>query len=372
MNKKIIALTAALALLLTGCAGAPKEKTLILSEPVAETAAPDAPAQMSFEVRKINRLSLEKLDPSGIHPSLQEAVAGWIDNDNLIALSVQKAQVGSADGAQTGEVEQPTERLVTQFVRINYQYGFYDTALTLTDVEAECFDVSADGQYVALVAGNALEIYSLHSGSRVQQSVRDVLASRVEFSETGDGLYFTAAGDQKQLERIAVSSGIVDTVRGGKSYRALAAGEKGVLYYTIDQGKQNLGFTDFTQSADDLLTDGRAGSARMLSSGGALAVYGGDLYLISADGAELISRGITAFDLASDGMHIAFAKLNDDGTTDIRIGYWGGARIINDKLTYKDFGVAVGRMFFSPDMHKLYLQGADDGGVLSAFTFEFK
>lgn len=74
MNKKIIALTAALALLLTGCAGAPKEKTLILSEPVAETAAPDAPAQMSFEVRKINRLSLEKLDPSGIHPSLQEAV----------------------------------------------------------------------------------------------------------------------------------------------------------------------------------------------------------------------------------------------------------------------------------------------------------
>lgn len=113
MNKKIIALTAALALLLTGCAGAPKEKTLILSEPVAETAAPDAPAQMSFEVRKINRLSLEKLDPSGIHPSLQEAVAGWIDNDNLIALSVQKAQVGSADGAQTGEVEQPTERLVT-------------------------------------------------------------------------------------------------------------------------------------------------------------------------------------------------------------------------------------------------------------------
>ena len=71
-------------------------------------------------------------------------------------------------------------------------------------------------------------------------------------------------------------------------------------------------------------------------------------------------------------MHIAFAKLNDDGTTDIRIGYWGGARIINDKLTYKDFSVAVGRMFFSPDMHKLYLQGADDGGVLSAFTFEFK
>ena len=71
-------------------------------------------------------------------------------------------------------------------------------------------------------------------------------------------------------------------------------------------------------------------------------------------------------------MHIAFAKLNDDGTTDIRIGYWGGARIINDKLTYKDFGVAVGRMFFSPDMHKLYLQGADDGGVLSTFTFEFK
>ena len=68
MNKKIIALTAALALLLTGCAGAPKEKTLILSEPVAETAAPDAPAQMSFEVRKINRLSLEKLDHSGIHP----------------------------------------------------------------------------------------------------------------------------------------------------------------------------------------------------------------------------------------------------------------------------------------------------------------
>ena len=101
------------------------------------------------------------------------------------------------------------------------------------------------GQYVALVAGNALEIYSLHNGSRVQQSVRDVLASRVEFSETGDGLYFTAAGDQKQLERIAVSSGIVDMVRGGKSYRALAAGEKGVLLLHNRPGQAEFGLHRF-------------------------------------------------------------------------------------------------------------------------------
>ena len=49
---------------------------------------------------------------------------------------------------------------MTQFVRINYQYGFLDPILTLGNLEAECFDVSADGSLVAYVAGNILDIYS--------------------------------------------------------------------------------------------------------------------------------------------------------------------------------------------------------------------
>ena len=166
MKKRIIRLlTLLLALaLLAGCgSSAPKEKTHILSE---RTAEPDSEAEGSsqgFEVKKITRLSLDKLDPSGIHPDMDEAVIGWMDEDNLVAMSVQTVTIEADPDAQS-EVEQPTERILTQFVRINYQYGFYDPILTLTEVAAECFDVSADGQLVALVAGNTLDVYSFANG----------------------------------------------------------------------------------------------------------------------------------------------------------------------------------------------------------------
>ena len=100
--------------------------------------------------------------------------------------------------------------------------------------------------------------------------------------------------------------------------------------------------------------------------------YDGDLYLLSEDGAALAGEDVLAFDIGSDGMHIAFAQRNADGTVDIRIGYWSGSRIINDKLTYKDIGVNVNAMFFSPDLGKLYLQGRDETGMLTAYTFEFR
>ena len=93
---------------------------------------------------------------------------------------------------------------------------------------------------------------------------------------------------------------------------------------------------------------------------------------MGAGGATLVQSNITAFDIGSDGMHIAYAVQNEDGSVDIRIGYWGGSRIINDRLTYKDIGINVDTMYFSPDLEKLYLQGQDGNGALRAYTFEFQ
>ena len=374
MKKRIIRLlTLLLALaLLAGCGSiAPKEKTLILSE---RTAEPDSEAEGSsqgFEVKKITRLSLDKLDPSGIHPDMDEAVIGWMDEDNLVAMSVQTVTI-EADPDEQSEVEQPTERILTQFVRINYQYGFYDPILTLTEVAAECFDVSADGQLVALVAGNTMDVYSFANGQLQRSCTRQVLASRVTFAQSGHDLYFTAAGDVKLLEKLDVDTGSAEGVLGGKSYRALAASDKALLLYTQTGGAEQLSYLAGDLVLEDVLTGGSTASCCILSTGEALVVYDRTLFLIGPDGAQAVDSGVTAFDIASDGMHIAYARRNEDGTVDIRVGYWGGSRIINDKLVYKYLGIDVSAMYFSPDMRKLYLQGADEHGVRAALTFEFQ
>ena len=110
----------------------------------------------------------------------------------------------------------------------------------------------------------------------------------------------------------------------------------------------------------------------MLPGGEGLVVYGGDLYLLNEDGVKLAGDSVTAFDIAPDGMHIAFSRRNDDGTVDILVGYWSGSRIINEKLTYKDLGIEVNAMYFSPNQDRLYLQGLDETGTLTAYTFEFR
>ena len=372
-NHIIRLLTLLLALaLLTGCGSiAPKEKTLILSESPAEPTGEEEGASQGFEVKKISRLSLDKLDPSGIHPDMDDAVIGWIDADNLVGMSVQSVPVEVDPDAQTA-VEQPTERIQTQFVRINYQYGFCDPILTLSEVAAECFDVSADGQLVALVAGNTLDVYSFANGQLRSSYTRQVLASRVTFAQSGHALYFTPAGDFKQLERADVDNGTSQVLLSGKSYRVLAASDKAQLLYTQSGGKEQLGYLTGGVLTEDVLTGGNSASACMLATGEALVVYDRTLYLIGPDGAQAVDSGVTAFDIAPDGMHIAFARRNEDGTVDIRVGYWGGSRIINDRLVYKDLGVSVGAMYFSPDMRKLYLQGADEHGARAALTFEFQ
>ena len=195
MRKKIRRLAAACLalLLLSGCHSiAPQEKTIILSEPTATPAASNEPqSSLRFEVRRITNIPLDRLDPTGDHPNPAEAVIGWIDANNLVAMTVQSAQTGTEaeETAQaTPEAEDDEGVRMTQFVRINYQYGFLDPILTLGNLEAECFDVSADGSLVAYVAGNILDIYSLHNGGRMQTLTRDVLASRVVFAQDGHEL----------------------------------------------------------------------------------------------------------------------------------------------------------------------------------------
>lgn len=368
-NFRLLALLLALALL-AGCGSiAPREKTLILSESAVQPDSGEEGSSQGFEVKKIVRLSLDKLDPNGIHPDLDEAVIGWMDEDNLAAMSVQAVPV---QPETQEDADPPGERVVTQFMRINYQYGFSDPILTLSEVSAECFDVSSDGQFVALVAGNTLDVYSFASGQLQRSCTRQVLASRVTFAQDGHDLYFTAAGEKKVLEKLDVDSGDTEGVLGGASYRAAAASDKAVLLYTQSGGKEQLSYLADDTLCEDVLTDGSLGSSCVLNTGEALVVYGRTLYRIDSSGAQAVGSGITAFDIASDGMHIAYAHRNEDGTVDIRVGYWGGSRIINDKLVYKDLGISVGVMYFSPDMRKLYLQGSDAHGARAALTFEFQ
>ena len=376
MRCKLLKMLACLLVLtcLAGCGAiAPKEKTIILSEDtVKQENVENDPTAQSFEVKKIVKLSMDKLNPTGNHPDVNKAVVGWIDNDNLAAMTVQTVSVG-AETENTDEVQQPTERVMTQFVRIHAQYGFYDPILTLADVEAECFDISADGALAAYIEGNRLDVYSLHSGSLVQTLTRQVLASRVTFAQQGHEVYFTAAGDDKLLEKLDADSGATQGILAGKSYRALAVGEEGMVICTQSDGVETLGYYGGKTFQEDLLgANGRTNSCCVLQNGKGLAAYDGDLYLLDEKGVTLAGADVLAFDIGSDDMHIAYAQRNADGTVDIRIGYWSGSRIINDKLTYKDIGVKVNAMFFSPDLAKLYLQGRDESGQLTAYTFEFR
>ena len=38
----------------------------------------------------------------------------------------------------------------------------------------------------------------------------------------------------------------------------------------------------------------------------------------------------------------------------------------------KDLGIEVNAMYFSPNQDRLYLQGLDETGALTAYTFEFR
>ena len=371
---KLTALLLALALF-AGCSAiAPKEKTIILSEEtiVAGEETID-PAEQSFEVKKITKLPLEKLDPTGDHPDMERAVIGWIDEDNLAAMSVQTVTLEAESDEENGEEVPPQIGVMTQFVRIHSQYGFFDPILTLQDVAAECYDISADGTLAAFVEGNRLDVYSLSSGTLVQTLQRQILASRVTFAQEGHTLYLTEAGQEKLLEKFNADNGVAVGVLSGKSYRVLEANDKGLVVCVQADGAQSVGYYDGETFQDDLLDKKmRAGSCVVMPGGEGLVVYGGDLYLLDKDGAKLAGDSVTAFDMAPDGMHIAFARRNDDGTVDILVGYWSGSRIINEKLTYKDLGIHVNAMYFSPNQERLYLQGQDETGVLTAYTFEFR
>lgn len=275
MRKKIRRLAAACLalLLLSGCHSiAPQEKTIILSEPTATPAASNEPqSSLRFEVRRITNIPLDRLDPTGDHPNPAEAVIGWIDANNLVAMTVQSAQTGTEAEETAQTSPQPTAEddegvRMTQFVRINYQYGFLDPILTLGNLEAECFDVSADGSLVAYVAGNILDIYSLHNGGRMRRS-RATFCLRVVFAQDGHELYFTAAGEDRKMESIQAETGEVTLVLPGMAYRPLAVSEKGMLFYLLSQGTQEVGYASQAGTEEELLTGGTAGSAYILSSG---------------------------------------------------------------------------------------------------------
>ena len=193
------------------------------------------------------------------------------------------------------------------------------------------------------------------------------------FRGSSSHIHNPEAGDEKLLEKFNADNGVASGVLSGKSYRVLDANDHGMVVCTQADGSQVLGYYDGQNFQDELLDKkARAGSCGVLPDGEGLVVYGGDLYLLNEDGVKLAGDSVTAFDIAPDGMHIAFSRRNDDGTVDILVGYWSGSRIINEKLTYKDLGIEVNAMYFSPNQDRLYLQGLDETGALTAYTFEFR
>ena len=80
-------------------------------------------------------------------------------------------------------------------------------------------------------------------------------------------------------------AGEVALVLPGMAYRPLAVSEKGMLFYLLSQGTQEVGYASQAGTEEELLTGGTAGSAYILSSGDGLLVYDGDLYLVGAGGA---------------------------------------------------------------------------------------
>ena len=74
-----------------------------------------------------------------------------------------------------------------------------------------------------------------------------------------------------------------------------------------------------------------------------------------------------------DGLYVAVAVQNLDGTVDVTVGRWSGTHIINKKVIYKNIGDTVSRMLFSPNSLRLYVEGPlnASGRPTSATVLEF-
>ncbi len=355
-------------LLLTGCTMAPKAKTIMLVEAEEEN---EPAVETSHEMKRTVQVPLDKIDPNGLHPDLKRAVKSFSDNERLFVMSVRLNSL-STDQLPEGSVEQQTERVLTQFGTLNYQYGFFDPVLALSDVSAECFDVSSDGKYVACIAGNTLYVYRLSDGALVQSQSRDLLLGRVTFGKDSAVLYFGTGGESKRLEALNVEDGSLRTVVEGKSYRELVTDNSTHLLTVVSQGTEEISLLKNGTIYEGLLSGSRSGGAELLPDGMALLQYGSDLFCISDMGAVLLMPSCSAFAVSPDGGTIAYALNNADGTVDVCIAAWQDGTVNDSVVAYKNVGLNVSTLLMPEDGSRIYVQGTDKNGAASALVIEFQ
>ena len=370
MRKKLCLLALVLLMImLSGCM-APKGKTIILNEP--DESENNVPVLSSdFEVKRVVPVAMDKIDPDGLHPDARRALCGWKDSERLLVMSVSKSTLPQ-DALPEGTVEQQTERTLTQFATLNYQYGFFDPLFALTDVRVDCGEVSPDGKYVACIAGNTLSVYSLSGGSLLSSVSRDVYAPRVTFSKDGTTVYFTSAGETKRLEALDVLTGQVRTVQDAKSYRVLCGDKDNLLLTVVSQGTEEISFLSGGTMRAALLTGKKSGNACLLSDGSALLVYGDGLFRISgSSGAVLLQSGITAFAYDEESKYIAYALRSTDGSIDVCLGSFDQGTLEKGNLAYKDNEIGISTLCWGTDLRRLYVQGADKQNVQRSYVIEF-
>ena len=360
-----------LLVLLSGCASlSPKGKTILLDES-EESAENVLPLSADFEVKRVVPVSLDKIDPDGLHPDVKHAMCGWMDNERLQVFSVCTSTL-SKDVLPEGAVEQQTERVLTQFATLNYQYGFFEPVLTLADLRADCCGVSEDGKMMACIAGNTLSVYNMTDGKLLTSLNRDILAPRVTFAKGENKVYFTSTGEQKRLEVLNLDTLAARTVLDERSYRVLCGNSENMLLTVVSQGSEEISYFKGGTLYSAVLSGKRSGTACLLPDGSALLVYGDDLYRVTTDGAALLQSGINAFAFDERTGHIAYVQRNADGTNDINIGAYENGIFDRGRLAYKDTGLAVSNLLFNSDLHKLYVQGTNDQSEQKAYVVEFE
>ncbi|MDR2514370.1 MAG: hypothetical protein LBD02_04075 [Christensenellaceae bacterium] len=377
--KRLIALAAALALLLSACSPiGPRGKTFALREPApSETPSAGQPSGGAFLFKKRYLVALEKLNPDGLRPETAEKrqVVGWLDDDSLLAV----AYFAGESGEMTAELG-----------KLSYQFGFYEGIFPLGSQAPEFVSLSRGRQMLAYQTeaegvGKYLVLYSLLE-SRELLSVSSFRVRSLPVWAADDhalGVAAYASGEYTPSS-IDVLNGAVGKV-GPEQSRALSILDfpaEGGLLLRREAGEEGVYSLEFQKngSSGGVLYSGYVGAATALSGDTALLLTRDSLRLLAVgeDGGgteSTIESGVAAYALTADQHAIALAQRNRDGSVDIYAGLFGAGKVVNKVLVYKNVEGAglgsVSRLLFSPDNKKLYVEGNSTAGLPQAVVLEF-
>lgn len=362
----------ALCLALSGCTVVgPKNKTMMLREPSAEPAETASSGAGSFEIKKQYSFPLDKLNQSGLEDASGMMVVDWLDNDNLLVLA--------AVADENGQLE-------SELGSMSCQYGFYNPILRIEGQMPDCVSLSPDKKTVSYQmqneeVGKYTLLYSLEKQRQVLSCDSFRTYSTPVWSEDGQTLALASVvNGEYGLTLINVQQGSTRKLRE-EDEEVLAVldyySDESVLIQreTGEDGTVALEIVNTTTGQVQSLFTGRVTQANALSGQSALVLNRNTLRYISVDGSQsaAIESSVQAYAISPDGLYVAVAVQNLDGTVDVTVGRWSGTHIINKKVIYKNIGDTVSRMLFSPNSLRLYVEGPlnASGRPTSATVLEF-